>query len=81
MSAKISSKGILKISCIVFSLVIISQITIIDVANALTRYFNCTTRVANSESTFSLDDAETCYDKVFKGAMDNDRYGNPLNKP
>ncbi len=81
MSFKISSKGILKISCIVFSLVIISQITVIDVANALTRYFNCTTRVANSESTFSLDDAETCYDKVFKGAMDNDRYGNPLNKP
>ncbi len=81
MSAKISSKRILKISCIVFSLVIISQITIIDTANALTRYFNCTTRVANSESTFSLDDAETCYDKVFKGALDNDRYGNPLNKP
>ena len=81
MSAKISSKRILKISCIVFSLVIISQITIIDVANALTRYFNCTTRVANSESTFSLDDAETCYDKVFKGALDNDRYGNPLDKP
>ena len=81
MSVKISSKGILKISCIVFSLVIISQITIIDTANALTRYFNCTTRVANSESTFSLDDAETCYDKVFKGALDNDRYGNPLNKP
>jgi hypothetical protein len=81
MSFKISSKGILKISLIVFSLVIISQITIIDVANALTRYFNCTTRVANSESTFSLDDAETCYDKVFKGALDNDRYGNPLNKP
>ena len=66
MSVNISSKGILKISCIVFSLVIISQITIIDTANALTRYFNCTTRVANSESAFSLDDAETCYDKVFK---------------
>jgi hypothetical protein len=81
MSFKISCKGILKTSCIVFLLVIIFQITIIDVANALTRYFNCTTRVANSESTFSLDDAETCYDKVFKGAMDNDRYGNPLNKP
>ena len=81
MSVKISSKGILKISCIVFSLVIITQITIVDAANALTRYFNCTTRVANSESTFSLDDAETCYDKVFKGALDNDRYGNPLNKP
>jgi len=81
MSIKIISKEILKISCIVFSLVIITQITIVDAANALTRYFNCTTRVANSESTFSLDDAENCYDKVFKGAMDNDRYGNPLDKP
>ncbi len=46
-----------------------------------TRYFNCTTRGANSESTFSLGDAENCYDKVYKGAMDNDRYGNPLDKP
>ena len=81
MSIKIISKEILKISCIVFSLVIITQLSIVDTANALTRYFNCTTRVANSESTFSLDDAETCYDKVFKGALDNDRYGNPLNKP
>ncbi len=81
MSIKIISKEILKISCIVFSLVIIAQITIVDAANALTRYFNCTTRVANSESTFSLSDAETCYDKVFKGALDNDRYGNPLDKP
>ncbi|WP_458719729.1 hypothetical protein [Candidatus Nitrosocosmicus sp. R] len=81
MSIKISSKGILKISFIVFSLVIINQITIVDAANALTRYFNCTTRIANSQSTFSLNDAETCYDKVFKGALDNDRYGNPLDKP
>ena len=81
MSIKISSKGILKISFIIFSLVIINQITIVDAANALTRYFNCTTRIANSQSTFSLNDAETCYDKVFKGALDNDRYGNPLDKP
>ena len=81
MSFKITSKGILKISCIVFSLIIITQVTIIDAANALTRYFNCTTRVANGESTLSLNDAETCYDKVFKGALDNDRYGNLLNKP
>ena len=81
MSIKIISKEILKISCIVFSLVIITQLSIVDTANALTRYFNCTTRIANSESTFSLDDAENCNDKVFKGALDNDRYGNLLNKP
>lgn len=57
---------------------IIAQVTIVDTANALTRYFNCVTRVANSNSTFSLDNAEGCYDRVFKGALDNDRYGNPL---
>ena len=81
MLVNFSSKVVLKICCIVLSLVIISQISIVDVAKALTRYFNCTTRVANSHSTFTLNDAEICYDKVFKGALDNDRYGNPLDKP
>ncbi|WP_144729323.1 hypothetical protein [Candidatus Nitrosocosmicus arcticus] len=76
-----SNRVLLKIFCILFSVIIISQVTIVDTANALTRYFNCTTRVANSESTFSLDDAEACYDRVFKGALDNDRYGNPMEKP
>ena len=57
---------------------IIAQVTIVDTANALTRYFNCVTRVANSNATFSLDNAEGCYDRVFKGALDNDRNGNPL---
>ncbi|MBA2268844.1 MAG: hypothetical protein M3Q77_04050 [Thermoproteota archaeon] len=76
-----SSRELLKIFCIVFSLIIIAQVTIVDTANALTRFFNCTTRVANSDSTFSIGDAEACYDRVFKGALDNDRYGNPLDKP
>jgi hypothetical protein len=76
-----SNKELLKISCIAFSLIIIAQVTIVDTANALTRYFNCTTRVANNDSTFTLEDAEACYDRVFKGALDNDRYGNPLEKP
>lgn len=76
-----SNKELLKISCIVFSLIIIAQVTIVDTANALTRYFNCTTRSANNDSTFTLEDAEACYDQVFKGALDNDRYGNPLDKP
>ena len=44
-------------------------------------YLNRITMMANCESTFSLDDAETCYDKAFKGALDNDRDGNPLDKP
>ena len=71
-------KRLLAITSIVFSLMIIAQVMIVDTANALTRYFNCVTRVANSNSTFSIDNAEACYDRVFKGALDNDRYGNPL---
>ncbi len=81
MNVNMSSRELLKIFCIVFSLIIIAQVTIVDTANALTRFFNCTTRVANSDSTFSIGDAEACYDRVFKGALDNDRYGNPLDKP
>ena len=65
----------------VIALIIIAQVTIVDIVNALTRYFNCTTRMANADSTFSINDAEACYDQVFKGALDNDRYGNLLDKP
>jgi hypothetical protein len=72
------NKNTLAILCLAFSFIIIAQVTIVDTANALTRYFNCVTRVANSNSTFSLDNAEACYDRVFKGALDNDRFGNPL---
>jgi hypothetical protein len=76
----ILNRRTLTILGLAFSMIIISQVTIVDTANALTRYFNCVTRVANSNSTFSLDNAEACYDRVFKGALDNDRYGNPLEK-
>ena len=76
----IFDKRALAILSMVFSLILIAQVTIVDTANALTRYFNCVTRVANGNSTFSLDNAEACYDRVFKGALDNDRYGNPLEK-
>ncbi len=51
---------------------------VIEPANALTRYFNCVTRVANNNGTFSLENAEACYDNVFKGALDNDEFGKPL---
>ena len=81
MNVRRSKKELLKISCMVIAVIIIAQVTIVDTANALTRYFNCTTRMANADSTFSIDDAEACYDRVFKGALDNDRYGNPLDKP
>ncbi|CAN5843580.1 hypothetical protein BH23THE1_BH23THE1_20060 [soil metagenome] len=51
---------------------------VIEPANALTRYFNCVTRAANHNGSFSVDNAEACYDKVFKGALDNDEFGKPL---
>ncbi len=78
MKLNLQSKKMLTAFSISLTLMILVQITIVDTANALTRYFNCTTRVANSNSTFSLENAEACYDRVFKGALDNDRYGNPL---
>jgi len=37
-------------------------------AKALTRYDNCTTRVANKNGTLSLQNVGNCYDQVFKGA-------------
>lgn len=80
MNPELNLKDILKIYCIMFSLLIISQISIVDPANALTRYFNCVTRSANHNGTFSMDNAEACYDKVFKGALDNDEFGRPLGK-
>lgn len=71
----IHTRNILQISCIMFSLLILAQISIVDPANALTRYFNCVTRAANNNGSFSMENAEVCYEKVFKGAADNDEYG------
>ena len=71
-------KNTLKISCVVFSVLILAQLLVIEPANALTRYFNCATRAANNNGSFSLENAEACYDKVFKGALDNDEFGKPL---
>ncbi|HET6591135.1 MAG TPA: hypothetical protein VFG45_13335 [Candidatus Nitrosocosmicus sp.] len=75
MDLRINLKTTLQITCVIFSLLILAQISIIDPANALTRYFNCVTRSANHNGTFSVDNAEACYDKVFKGAADNDEFG------
>ncbi|HJR47068.1 MAG TPA: hypothetical protein VJ799_02825, partial [Nitrososphaeraceae archaeon] len=44
------------------------QTGIIVDADALTRYYNCTTRVSNKNGTLSLQNIENCYDQVFKGA-------------
>lgn len=75
MNFNMNLKTTLQISCVLVSLLILAQISIVDPANALTRYFNCVTRAANHNGTFSMDNAEACYDKVFKGASDNDEFG------
>jgi hypothetical protein len=52
----------------VFVIVFVYQTGLLVDADALTRYYNCTTRVANKNGTLSLRNIENCYDQVFKGA-------------
>ena len=66
--------GLLVVTSIVQSLFVSN-------AYALTRYFNCVTRVANGNSTMSLDNVKGCYYKVFQGARDADADGHKINVP
>jgi hypothetical protein len=50
------------------SIIIIYQSGLLIDADALTRYFNCTTRVANKNGNLSLQNVDNYYDNVFKGA-------------
>ncbi|HEX5891430.1 MAG TPA: hypothetical protein VFY41_01090 [Nitrososphaeraceae archaeon] len=52
----------------VLSIILIYQSGMLTDADALTRYFNCTTRAANKNGTLSLQNVDNCYDNVFKGA-------------
>jgi len=52
----------------VFVIVFVYQTGLMVDADALTRYYNCTTRVANKNGTLSLQNIENCYDQVFQGA-------------
>ena len=52
----------------VFVIVFVHQTGLMVDADALTRYYNCTTRVANKNGTLSLQNIENCYDQVFQGA-------------
>ena len=51
-----------------FSIVVTYQSGLLTDADALTRYYNCTTRAANKNGTLSLQNVDNCYDNVFKGA-------------
>jgi hypothetical protein len=61
------ARAILTVTAILSIIVIYQSGMLID-ADALTRYFNCTTRAANKNGTLSLQNVDNCYDNVFKGA-------------
>jgi hypothetical protein len=63
--------GILVVTSIIQSLFLAS-------AYALTRYFNCVTRIANGNGTMTLENVKGCYYKVFQGARDADANGNKI---
>ena len=63
--------GILVVTSIIQSLFLTS-------AYALTRYFNCITRIANGNGTMTLENVKGCYYKVFQGARDADADGNKI---
>jgi hypothetical protein len=63
--------GILVVTSIIQSLFLTS-------AYALTRYFNCVTRIANGNGTMTLENVKGCYYKVFQGARDADANGNKI---
>ena len=74
------SKFGLGIFVIVMISVILIQSSIITSSQALTRYFNCITRIVNGNGTLTLTNVEGCYYKVFQGAIDADPDGHKLKK-
>jgi hypothetical protein len=57
----------------ILAIIFIYQTSIMVDADALTRYYNCTSRVANKNGTLSLQNIENCYDQIFKGAKQAER--------
>jgi hypothetical protein len=67
MSRNVQVRIILTVAA-AFSIVVTYQSGLLTDADALTRYYNCTTRAANKNGTLSLQNVDNCYDNVFKGA-------------
>ena len=66
-SRNMQARRILAIAA-ALSIVVIYQTGLLTDADALTRYYNCTTRAANKNGSLSLQNADNCYDFIFKGA-------------
>ena len=67
---------IIAIGILIFTSII--QSLFLTSAYALTRYFNCVTRIANGNGTMTLENVKGCYYKVFQGARDADSNGNKI---
>jgi hypothetical protein len=75
---KKSNTSIIAISVLVVSFVILMQISFAESAHALTKFEACVVNIANSKGSFTLDDANNCYTKEFKGADGADDDGFPI---
>ncbi|MGN6346688.1 MAG: hypothetical protein ACTHME_03195 [Candidatus Nitrosocosmicus sp.] len=64
-----SNPLIIGTAILVVSFVILMQISFAESAHALTKFEACVVNIANSKGKFTLDDANNCYTKEFKGAQ------------
>ena len=66
---KVGKRTITKTTLAIFAIVTVTLLTastfVIPSAFALTRFFNCTTGIANKTGMLTLNDVNTCYDKKF----------------
>jgi hypothetical protein len=62
---KSKATSTLSIFAVVTAVALITASAIIIPAFALTRYFNCTTGIANKTGKLTIDDVNMCYDKKF----------------
>ncbi len=65
----------LSVIAFVISFAILMQISHFESAHALTKYFACIVDKANGQGSLSLEDADACYVKEFKGAVGADDDG------
>ena len=70
-----SNASIISMAVLIVSFVILMQISFAESAHALTKFEACVVNIANSKGSFSLDDANSCYTKEFKGAQGADDDG------
>ena len=68
---KSKATSTLSIFAIVTAVALITASAIIIPAFALTRYFNCTTGIANKTGKLTIDDVNMCYDKKFPSKTAN----------